>query len=121
MGKQSDYIKELIKYTKEGCHIIDGKMPKDRVIGYLETILTRVEMLETENESIKNWNACEEDDYKKLTELAKLKAMGKLVEVVYCEECKKIMTSDCPMCSFDIDGFCTGGPDNDGYCFLGER
>lgn len=62
-----------------------------------------------------------QDDYKKLTELAKLKAMGKLVEVVYCEECKKIMTSDCPMCSFNIDGFCTGGPDNDGYCFLGER
>lgn len=52
MDKQSDYIKELIRYTKEGCHIIDGKMTKDRVVGYLETILGRVESLEAQQHGI---------------------------------------------------------------------
>lgn len=53
-------------------------------------------------------------------EIAKAKSGGRLVEVVRCGECRKIMTEECILCSFDIDGYCTGGPDNDQFCSFGE-
>ncbi len=46
---------------------------------------------------------------------------GRLVEVVRCGDCRKIMTTDCLMCGFDAEGYCTGGPDNDQYCSFGEH
>ena len=40
--------------------------------------------------------------------------------VCYCRECRKNMTKDCPNFSFDIDGYCTGGPNGDQFCSCGE-
>jgi uncharacterized Fe-S cluster-containing MiaB family protein len=69
--------------------------------------------LRTENERL-------HADVAKLQQLAKAQAEGRLVEAVRCGECRKIMTQECLMCSFDADGHCTGGPDNDQYCSFGE-
>lgn len=44
-----------------------------------------------------------------------------LIAVVYCGECRKIMTTECFMCNFNEEGYCTGGPDSDQYCSFGER
>ena len=46
---------------------------------------------------------------------------GDLVQVVRCGKCRKIMTEACHLCSFDVDGYCTGGPNDDFYCADGER
>ena len=35
-----------------------------------------------------------------------------------CGTCSKYMAHECPMCSFDIDGACTGGPETGFYCAL---
>ena len=43
------------------------------------------------------------------------------VKVVKCGECTKIQTPECLLCSFDIDGYCTGGPPSDFYCADGKR
>lgn len=45
----------------------------------------------------------------------------KALEAVRCGECRKMMTKECYMCSFDKDGHCTGGPDNDQFCSFGEK
>ena len=49
------------------------------------------------------------------------KRRGTLVDVVTCGQCRKIMTTDCPLCSFEPDGHCTGRPDDNEYCFMGVR
>lgn len=41
--------------------------------------------------------------------------------LIRCRECRKCMTQECMLCSFDIDGYCTGGPDGDFYCADGAR
>jgi uncharacterized Fe-S cluster-containing MiaB family protein len=60
-------------------------------------------------------------DINELVDMAIAKKNGRLVEVVRCGECRKMMTPDCYMCGFDINGFCTSGPDDDQYCSFGER
>lgn len=42
----SDYVKELIQRTRQGSHVIDGKISQDRVVGYFETILVGLTELE---------------------------------------------------------------------------
>jgi Lar family restriction alleviation protein len=42
-------------------------------------------------------------------------------DIVRCGECDKLMTFDCMLCSFDNEGFCTGGPDDDQFCSFGQR
>lgn len=48
------------------------------------------------------------DEYEKEQNLPRIKG--------FCGQCKKIMTPECMLCSFDIDGYCTGGPNDDFYC-----
>lgn len=38
----------------------------------------------------------------------------------YCRECEYYVTQKCPACSFDPDGYCTGGPDSNQFCSLGK-
>jgi len=56
-----------------------------------------------------------------ITDLLQAEEQGRLIEIVFCRDCRKIMTPDCPMCSFTSDGYCEAGPNSDGYCFLGEK
>jgi hypothetical protein len=42
----SDYVKDLIQRTRQGSHVIDGKISQDRVVGYFETILVGLTELE---------------------------------------------------------------------------
>lgn len=75
---------------------IDGYLPHcTKCEGMIET------WFKSEAESITAWNR-------------------RVPEVVYCRDCVKYMTPKCLLCSFDVDGSCTGGPDADYYCGFGE-
>lgn len=39
-----------------------------------------------------------------------------IVPVVRCKDCSKYVTRKCHFCSFDENGYCTGGPMEDFYC-----
>ena len=43
------------------------------------------------------------------------KALG-AAPIVKCGNCRKYMTHECLLCSFGIDGSCTGGPNSDFFC-----
>jgi Lar family restriction alleviation protein len=45
----------------------------------------------------------------------------RIPDIVHCGECAKMMTTECPYCSFDHEGYCTGGPESDQYCSFGKR